>query len=138
MPSDEPLRYRVQCDCGAIEVALTGKPKVRGICHCEDCRELLKIPYHSVTAWEEDQVNVGRGSENLVAFQHPTKRMKRFFCSECGETLFNSNGMNWRVVSQLLIRKCYDGDLPEALRPTKHFFYGRRIVDIDDALPKQE
>lgn len=130
--------YQVECDCASIRLTLNGEPRVRGFCHCEDCRELLKIPYHSVTAWEQGQVTVEQGEDRLVAFQHPTKRMQRFYCAECGETLFNSNAMDWRVVSQLLIRKNYGGELPAALQPKMHFFYGRRIVDIDDDLPKRD
>ena len=133
--SDE---FHIECDCGTIKATLRGEPRVRGFCHCEDCRELLKIPYHSVTAWEKEQVTVEQGEDRLTAFQHPTKRMKRFYCSDCGETLFNSNAADWRVVSQLLIRKCYGGELPEPLHSKMHFFYGRRIVDIDDPLPKRD
>ena len=135
MPS---IQYQISCDCEAVKVTLSGEPRVRGFCHCEDCRDLLKIPYHSVTAWDKEQVVVEEGADALLVFQHPTKRMQRFYCANCGETLFNSNAMDWRIVSQLLISKCYGGELPEALRSTKHFFYGRRIVDIDDELPKQD
>lgn len=130
--------YQIECDCGTVKVSLHGEPRVRGFCHCEDCRELLKIPYHSVNAWEKEQVEVTAGADELVAFQHPTKRMKRIYCSQCGETLFNSNAADWRVVSQLLVRKCYGGELPEELKSRMHFFYGRRIVDIDDSLPKRD
>jgi hypothetical protein len=131
-------RYKIECDCGGVKASLHGVPKVRGFCHCEDCRELLKIPYHSVTAWEKEQVNIDEGADQLIAFQHPTKRMKRFYCSNCGETLFNSNAADWRVVSQLLIRKCYGGELPEPLHSKMHFFYARRIVDVADDLPKRD
>ena len=131
-------KYQLQCDCGTVRFSLEGEPRVRGFCHCEDCRELLKIPYHSVTAWEKDQLDISAGADAVVAWQHPEKRMQRFYCQNCGETLFNSNGMDWRVVSQLLIRKCYGGELPSALQPQSHFFYGRRIVDIDDGLPKRD
>ena len=130
-------QYQVQCDCGGVRVSMTGEPRVRGFCHCEDCRELLKIPYHSVTAWEKAQVSIDAGEDRLVAFQHPEKRMQRFYCADCGETLFNSNAMDWRVISQLLIRKCYGNELPVRLQSKSHFFYDRRIVDIDDDLPKR-
>ncbi len=133
-----PDQYHVECDCKSVKLSLNGEPRVRGFCHCEDCRELLKIPYHSVTAWEEDQITVDQGVDKLVVYQHPTKRMKRFYCQNCGETLFNSNAMDWRIVSQLLVRKCYGGDLPESLQSKMHFFYGRRIVDINDDLPKRD
>lgn len=136
--TESPSQYQIRCDCGAIQVTLTGTPRVRGFCHCEDCRDLLKIPYHSVTAWENDQVGVEGQSKELIFYQHPTKRMKRYFCRNCGDTLFNSNAMDWRVVSQLLISRCYGGELPETLKSTKHFFYRQRIVDIQDDLPKQE
>lgn len=132
------IEYQVECDCSTVKLTMRGEPRVRGFCHCEDCRDLLKIPYHSVTAWKSEQVTVVNGTDALVAFQHPTKRMKRFFCNNCGETLFNSNAMDWPIVSQLLIRKCYGGQLPEGLQSTMHFFYGRRIVNIDDSLPKRD
>ena len=28
------------------------------------------------------------------------------------------------------------GEIPEAFRPTCHIFYGQRVVDVDDGLPK--
>ena len=110
---------------------------MRGFCHCADCRDLLKIPYHSVTAWEIHQVKVDDSGKNLSEYQHPAKQMKRFFCRNCGETLFNSNAKGLRVVSQRLISKCYGGALPESMLPKSHFFYASRIVDIDDELPKR-
>ena len=130
--------YQVECDCSSIKVTLSGEPIVRGFCHCSDCRDLLKIPYHSVTAWEKQQIKIDDGADNLIEFQHPVKRMRRFYCRNCGETLFNSNAKDWRVVSQLLIRKCYGGELPEPLRAKSHFFYASRIVDIDDELLKKD
>ena len=53
--------YHVKCDCGAIKVAMTGTPRVHAFCHCEDCRALLDVPYHSVVAWEGAQVNIVSG-----------------------------------------------------------------------------
>ena len=44
--------------------------------------------------------------------------------------------MGWKLVSQLLVRKCYDNELPAALQSNAHFFYDRRIIDIDDQIPK--
>ena len=131
-------QYRAQCDCASVRFSLTGEPVVRGFCHCEDCRSLLKIPYHSVTAWEQESVAIEAGEPFLAEYQHPTLDMERVYCASCGETLFNTNKMGWRVVSQLLIRKCYDNTLPEALRSQSHFYYGRRIVDVDDDLPKTD
>ena len=86
----------------------------------------------------QSRYTLAEGEDQLVAFQHPTKRMKRVYCNSCGETLFNTNAMDWRIVSQLLISKCYADGLPEPLRSKMHFFYGRRVVDVDDPLPKRD
>ncbi len=129
-------QYTIHCECGAIVAQLSGKPRVRGHCHCDDCRELLDVPYHSVTAWNKNQITISQGLQSLLEYQHPQLDMKRYFCSHCGETLFNSNAMDWRIVSQHLIRKCNNGKLPEELSSESHFFYNSRIIDIDDDLPK--
>ena len=129
--------YSVHCDCNAVEVTTQGDPRVQAYCHCEDCRDLLQIPYHSVLAWDPEQVQITKGEENTVSFQHPTKKMKRIFCKHCGDVLYNTNGMGWKLVSQIMFRKCHDGELPEAYASKAHFFYDRRIIDIDDELPKK-
>lgn len=132
-----PDLHKVHCDCGSVELTMTGNPKVHAFCHCEDCRELLQVPYHSVLAWEGEHVVVSKGNEEVVKFQHPSKRMQRIFCKHCGDVLYNTNAMGWKLVSQLMYRKCNDNQLPEALTSNAHFFYERRIIDIDDALPKR-
>jgi len=114
-----------------------GNPRVHAFCHCEDCRDLLQVPYHSVLAWEADQVAIIKGHHAAVTFQHPQKRMQRIFCKHCGDVLYNTNAMGWKLISQLLFTRCNGTPLPEALVPNAHFFYARRVVDIDDNLPKR-
>ena len=128
--------YQVQCDCGSVELSMQGAPRVHAFCHCEDCRNLLDVPYHSVTAWEGPNLDIARGAEHTVEYRHPTLAMTRVFCKHCGETLYNTNAMGWKLVSQLLISKRNNGELPEAFRSNSHFFYDRRIIDIDDQIPK--
>ncbi len=128
--------YRIQCDCGAVELEMTGTPRVQAFCHCEDCRALLDVPYHSIVAWDSERVEIASGKADVVEYKYPTLEMTRVFCRHCGETLYNTNAMGWRLVSQLLIRKCNNGELPGELQSNAHFYYDRRIVDIDDELPK--
>ena len=129
-------QHTVHCDCNTVKLSMIGAPKVHAYCHCEDCRELLQVPYHSVLAWESDQVGVVQGEDKVIEFQHPKKRMKRIFCQQCGDVLYNTNAMGWKLVSQLLYKKSNSDRLPESCRSSAHFFYDRRIIDIDDALPK--
>ena len=130
--------FHAKCTCGAIETSMQGTPKVRGGCHCEDCRELLNIPFHAVNAWENQYVSITKGQDQIEEYKHPRLNMKKFFCKSCGEVIFNSNGMDWRVFSQHFIAKSYDGKLPDELKPKGHFFYARRIVDVEDGLPKRD
>lgn len=128
--------YKVQCDCGSVHLEMSGAPRVHAFCHCEDCRNLLDVPYHSINAWDADKVAITSGDDNVIEYKYPTLEMTRVFCKSCGEILYNTNVMGWRLISQLLIRKCHNDQLPEALQSTSHFFYDRRIVDVNDDLPK--
>lgn len=130
--------YSATCSCENVRVTMTGMPKVRGTCHCGDCRELLNVPYHAVNAWEKDKVTVVAGEGSMCEFSHPRLNMKKFFCSNCGDVIFNSNALDWRVFSQHFLTRSYGGELPLELQSKSHFFYGRRIVNIDDDLPKRE
>jgi len=53
--------YSVHCQCGAIEVQLHTSPIVHATFHCSDCRDLLDIPFHAVTAWNKDDVDIVKG-----------------------------------------------------------------------------
>ena len=128
-------KYDVSCDCGSVQLRLTGEPRVRGHCHCNACRTLLDIPYHSVTAWNPEQVEITNGE--LKTFQHPNLTMKKVFCGKCGEVLYNTNKMDWRVISQHFLKKSL-GEVPEDLQSLSHFHYANRIVEVDDDLPKKD
>ena len=130
-------QYQVHCDCQAVTVTTHGAPRVHAYCHCEDCRELLQVPYHSVLAWEAERLQISKGADQVVVYQHPHKRMQRIFCRHCGEVLYNTNAMGWKLVSQLLFKKCNNNQLPSGFEANAHFFYERRIVDVVDDLPKK-
>ena len=130
-------QYSVHCDCETVEITMNDRPKVHAFCHCEDCRELLQVPYHSVLAWESGQVGFSKGQKDVVEYQHPSKNMKRIFCKHCGDVLYNTNAMGWKIVSQLMFRKCNGPEFPDGFASNAHFFYDRRIVDVDDVLPKK-
>lgn len=87
-------------------------------------------------AWDPAQVTVERGAEVLAAFQHPTRQLKRYFCSHCGETLFGNNRLGMAVIPNSQFARAANNTLPLALAPTMHLFYRHRVVDVMDALPK--
>lgn len=125
----------VACDCGATRLRVRGEPIVHAYCHCSDCRDLLDVPFHTVAAWQRDQVEIDESAAWQLR-QHPTLSMARAFCRECGMTVYNTNAPGWIVLSQWVLSKAMDGEVPARLRPNKHFFYAQRVVDMRDDLPK--
>lgn len=133
---NENDQTQVHCECGSVALAMRGTPRVHAFCHCDDCRELLQVPYHSVLVWLPENLTLVRGENELVTYQHPTKRMTRCFCRHCGDVLYNTNAMGWKIVSQLLFTRC-NKTLPDSFTSAAHFFYDSRIVDINDSIPKR-
>lgn len=78
-----------------------------------------------------------KGQDDTIEFQLPTKRMTRVFCKHRGDILYNTNAMGWKLVSQLLFRRCNSDELLPAYLPNAHFVYDRRIIDIEDSIPKK-
>lgn len=130
------MTYQIECTCKRVQISLAGKPKVRAYCHCSDCRNLLGIPFHSVTAWDATNVSADHGEDHIAVFQHPTLSMQKHCCRSCCDVLFNTNSLEWRIVSQQIIARSNNGKLPKELTSTKHFFYEQRVISIDDDLPK--
>jgi len=128
--------YTVHCNCHSVELTLTGDPKVRAICHCIDCRELLDGPFYPVAVWSGENALITQGEEHVGIYQHPRLQMKKYFCRHCGEVLFNTNSAALRVVPQWLIAKNHHNRLPRELTASAHIFYEQRIVDVSDKLPK--
>ena len=62
--------------------------------------------------------------------------MQKHFCSKYGDVSFNTNGLNRRVVFQLLIFKCNGQVLPSGHYSDQHFFYEQWVVRIEESLPK--
>ena len=117
-------------------MSLNGRPMVHAYCHCQDCRDLLKIPVNALAAWDSAVVQVAEGQDQLIPYRYPGKTMKRYACRSCRTTLYNTNVYEWVVVSQSLLHKCRGNNLPGELESDKHFFYEDRILSVDDPLPK--
>lgn len=128
--------YFLSCDCGAIELTVTGAPQITNYCHCNSCRELLDVPFYAGTAWDKDNVKISKGEKHLFVFKHPNKMMSRYHCQTCGTIVFNTDRFDFRCVSYSLFRKSNKGLLHKELMPTSHQYYGERVVDVIDDLPK--
>ena len=73
----------INCDCGAVELQLTGSPLAQFYCHCDDCQTVHGRPYPS-SLYLSESVSVTRGETDTFTLK-TTPRTK---CKECGTFLF--------------------------------------------------
>lgn len=117
----------------AVTVTLCGEPAARANCHCATCRDFYGTPMLSATAWPPEQVTLDGGH---ATFPHPSMSMSRAWCASRGEIVFGTNRPGMRVVPNSLTARAHGGPLPDHLQPSMHLFYGPRVIDVADALPK--
>ena len=79
--SDTPLVGG--CLCGAVRIALSGRPYRVGICHCLDCRKHHGSLFHASAIFPEHSVTI-TGETREYAGRH--------FCPRCGSSVFGSSG----------------------------------------------
>lgn len=123
----------VACQCGSVTLTLSGEPAARALCHCNACRDFYGSPVLGATVWAKSQVSLTGVTRR---FSHPTRRMTREFCAQCGETLHGTNRLDMCVVPNALLARAHDATLPASLQPTMHLFYRHRVLDVRDDLPK--
>ena len=128
--------YTVRCNCGEIELSVRGEPRAKNYCHCNSCRDLLNVTFFEGTAWDQENVDISKGEEKLILFEYPGKKMCRYTCRLCSATVFHMDRFEFLCTSYSLFRKANSGKLDKRLEPTRHYYYGERLVDISDDLPK--
>ena len=118
------------CYCGAVKVEADGPPARQGFCHCESCRAWSATPVTAYALWPAGNVRVTQGEDRLHAFQKSEKAAERVTCGTCGGSVMA------RIRGGSMV------DLFPALldgfpfEPQAHIFYGERMVDMKDGLPK--
>jgi len=94
------------------------------------------VALNRLAAWDRDSSTVIRGSDRIGNFKYPGKELRRYWCSDCGAPLYDTNRFGFLVFSQALLGKSLGDTAVSKLAPDKHIFYADRVVDVADALPK--
>jgi hypothetical protein len=118
-----------QCFCGAVHIAVEGRPEAMGYCHCESCRSWSAAPVNAFTLWKPERVRVTQGAQHIVAYQK-TPRSIRKSCAVCGGHLFTEHPQ-WGVTD------VYAATIPTLeFAPALHVNYQETKLRIRDGLPK--
>lgn len=125
---DSAETYNGQCYCGHVQVEVTGAPVFAAYCHCLSCRTWHSAPMTALAAWPEDAVRV----TGEVVVSKKSDETQRTSCAKCGGNVLTTKpGLGWKVVYPLTLS---GSDF--AYQPAAHIFYGERVLDLNDGLPK--
>ena len=114
----------VRCDCGAVEMQLTGSPLAQYICHCDDCQAVHGKAY-AVALYPASAVAVAHGETRAFTL----KTSPRTQCVHCATYLFAEvPGYPFRGVNGELLQ---DGHF----NPEFHVQCRFALDPVKDALP---
>jgi len=132
--------YAARCHCGAVRYEVKADPVDSKICHCVACRVLHGAPMQWAAIFHKRDVRFIAAVEHLHFYSSTLDRHERVLpckvsCARCG-TLIADEGRNMWLAFPTLFDFGTPPEVPEAFRPTCHIFYGMRVMDIADELPK--
>ena len=143
-----PREWRLACVCDAVEVLVSDDgatgPLGASFCHCSVCRRLSGAPFSANVLWPARAVRIARGEAQLQAFGS-SKQVERCRCSSCGSPVLARLGRGGKTVAlplgsfdAALDGSCGSGSprLPTEWAPRVHLHYAKRVVDVEDSLPK--
>lgn len=134
------VRYAAACHCGAVRYEVRTDPVDAKICHCRDCQVLHGAPMQWAAIFHKRDVRLTAGIDHLRYYASHSSRPERTLpckvsCARCGTPIADEGRRMWLAFPEL-----FDFGrprrIPAAFRPTCHIFYGLRVVDVDDDLPK--
>jgi hypothetical protein len=81
------VRRTASCCCGNAEIVVLGRPEINALCHCRNCKKRTGSAFGWSAYFREDQVL--QRPDGLLVYRLATPcRQERFFCPNCGTTLF--------------------------------------------------
>ena len=133
-------KYRASCFCNAVEYEVGSDPVDAKICHCLGCQKLHGAPMQWAAIFHKHDVRITKGIEHLHFYNSELSKHERILpckvsCARCG-TPIADEGRNMWLAFPSLFDFGGTSKVPDKFKPTCHIFYGMRIIDIADDLPK--
>ncbi|KAJ7610823.1 Mss4-like protein [Roridomyces roridus] len=128
------------CSCGALSFSLQEKPLFSMYCHCTKCQRAHGAVFVAAMHFSPSALTWTHTAENEPLEEKLTRvalyRCKQCHCSPVTQ-IFASK--NW-VISPVHLERDADGNIIdwEDVKPTCHIWYGNRVLDVADSLPKWE
>ncbi|EHR70708.1 hypothetical protein BurJ1DRAFT_1853 [Burkholderiales bacterium JOSHI_001] len=128
-------RLTGHCQCGAIQLVISGRPLLRAYCHCLICQEFNQADFADVTVFRARDVSIPNEERIRYRVYKQPPIVRRGTCAACGKPAAERLAVPLMprmtvVPSSNLIE--HEG-LPS---PAMHIFYHRRKAEATDSLPK--
>lgn len=130
-----PKERMSSCLCGKMRLKLSGEQKFQVRCHCTICQKLCGSAAHNI-AFSSDQVEIAKNDGPWLKY-NTSENLQRRFCNTCGVYMMGvlSGDTNIVAIPAGTIDR-NGGPNDPAYQPQHHIFYGERINDAHDDLPK--
>ncbi len=133
-------KYRARCHCQAVRYEVSADPVDAKICHCVVCQTLHGAPMQWAAIFHKRHVRITRGSAQLRFYNSERQQYERILpckvsCAGCG-TLIADEGRKMWLAFPSLFDFGRPPQVPASFTPTCHIFYGTRVMDMTDELPK--
>ena len=134
------VKYRASCYCTAVQLEVQADPVDAKICHCRTCQRLHGAPMQWAAIFHKHDVRITKGTDSLKFYNSEQNIPARILpckvsCNLCGTPIADEGRRMWLAFPSLFDFG-FPPKVPQAFRPTCHFFYGSRVVEISDGLPK--
>mmetsp|Transcript_13024 Transcript_13024/g.41093 ORF Transcript_13024/g.41093 Transcript_13024/m.41093 type:complete len:151 (-) Transcript_13024:40-492(-) len=135
--------YSVGCTCGLVKYTITTPVSWSAVCHCSVCRQLSGAPFsHFVgipiaASSSAPTFPSAELEKSLQSFE--TEKSVRYRCARCGSPVGSvwQDGGDSLSIPVPAIKGIYVGNkIVEEFKPAVHVYYGDRVIDIKDGLPK--
>jgi hypothetical protein len=133
-------KYRAACFCGSVRYEVSAEPVDAKLCHCRACQTLHGAPVQWAAIFHKHHVRFTAGFDQLRYFNSEQGIKDRILpckvsCDLCGTPIADEGRRMWLAFPTLF--DFGQGDQsPDSFKPTCHIFYGQRVTDIVDNLPK--
>jgi hypothetical protein len=138
--ADFIVKYRASCFCQAVQFEVCADPVDAKICHCLTCQRMHGAPMQWAAIFHKHDVRITKGADGLKFYNSEqsidARRLPcKVSCSLCGTPIADEGRRMWLAFPSLFDFG-FPPKVPQAFRPTCHIFYGSRVIDIGDGLPK--
>ncbi|MBW2523992.1 MAG: GFA family protein [Deltaproteobacteria bacterium] len=134
------VKYRARCFCGAVAYEVSADPVDAKLCHCQQCQTLHGAPFQWAVIFHKRDVRFVRGVDSLYFFNGETGQAGhvlpcKLSCRICRAPIADE-GRRMFLAFGPLFELGSPPRVPPAFKPTCHIFYGARVMDVDDDIPK--